>query len=100
MKRNELKAQVKTLLLESLKDRMEFTRGYKNGQQNYKDNNMIQDWENSGHPENYKKGYLQGVKDAKRGRVSAWITKFASALGNMMQGSTGNRTDTSMKWRT
>jgi hypothetical protein len=98
MKSISLKSQVNEILRETLEQRKEYVRGYRDGQKNYHQHNLIEDWENSGHPEDYKTGYLQGVKDAKRGTFNSWITKFLSALGHGI-GKYGNRNNDNIKWR-
>lgn len=98
MNRQELKVEIKRLLRESLNDRSEYAQGYAAGQDNYHEKNMITNWKDSNHPEEYKKGYLQGVKDARSGKYNGWIKKFLSAIG-LSGGATYGAHKRDIKWK-
>jgi len=84
------KEKIHKLLLESLNDRTEYAKAYRQAQENYYDDNVLKDF--TGYSDNYIKGYKEGIKDARRGKINDWILKFLTALGDFAgRWNVGNR---------
>lgn len=78
----KLKTIVTDILFENANDRAQFALGYRAAQKEYVDDNIRRDF--YGFSEMYVKGYKQGIRDARLGRVNDAILRVLTGLGDFL----------------
>lgn len=78
----EFKQWVKLLIKETSAVEAQYAIGYRRGESNYKDQNVIRDF--TGYSEPFVKGYKQGIKDARMGKFNDVVSKILTSLGDIL----------------
>jgi hypothetical protein len=74
-------SKLKTLIKEVIKSQAVYAKGYRQGQSNYYDDNLLNSYE--GYPEDWVTGYKEGIKDARRGKFNDTILKILTSIGEL-----------------
>lgn len=70
------------MILEEIKNQAKYALGYRKAQDNYSDRNILQDF--TGYSEDFKKGYKDGLRDARIGKFNDAVTNILTNLGGLL----------------
>jgi flagellar biosynthesis/type III secretory pathway protein FliH len=80
--KEQFKSWIKLLLKETSNEQAQYAMGYRRGQSNYLDGQVMRDF--TGYSESFVKGYKQGVRDGRMGRFSNAVSQILTSLADVL----------------